>query len=66
MEMYKICEDCKYAMFHSEDPGFSSKECGLPSRCITYLDGCKRDLEPHYDEEEEAVTCDSYEMQRMF
>lgn len=66
MGIYEICEDCKCARFYSEDPGFSPKECGLPSRCMTYLDGCKKDLEPHYDEEEEAYTCEGYEMQRMF
>ena len=63
-DIYEMCEDCKYAIFHSEDPGFSPKECGLPSRCITYLDGCKKDLEPAYNEELECVDCEGYEMRR--
>ena len=64
MEVYELCEDCKFARFHSEDPGFSPRECGLPSRCITYLKRKKKDLDPFYDEEEEAVTCEGYEMNR--
>ena len=63
-DIYEICEGCKYATFYSEDPGFSPKECGLASRCITYLDGCKKDLDPYYDDEEEGVTCEGYEMRR--
>ena len=63
-DIYEICEDCRHAIFYSEDPGFSPKECGLPSRCITYLDGCKKDLEPAYNEEEECVDCEGYEMRR--
>jgi len=63
MEIYEICKDCKCARFYSEDPGFSPRECGLPSRRITYLDGCKKNLEPYYDEEEEAYTCEGYQME---
>lgn len=60
----ELCRDCKNARFYSEDPGFSPKECGLASRSITYFDGCKKDLEPYYDEEEEAVTCEGYAARR--
>lgn len=58
-DIYEMCEDCKFAIFHSEDPGFSPKECGLPSRCITYLDGCKKDIEP-----DSEGNCEGYEMRR--
>ena len=54
-DIYEICHDCKYAIFHSEDPGFSPKECGLASRCITYLDGCKKDLDPAYNERKSVL-----------
>lgn len=57
MERYEICEECKFAIIYSEDSGFSPKECGLASRCITYLDGCKKDLEPNSD-----GLCEEYEM----
>ena len=60
--LYELCEDCKHAIWISEDPGYSSKECGLPSCNMTYLDGCKKDLEPYYDEEEETITCEGYKM----
>ena len=60
MDVLEYCEDCKYACFHSEDPGFSPKECGLSSRSITYLEGCKKDLEPYYDEDEETIVCEGY------
>ena len=63
-DIYEMCEDCKYAIFYSEDPGFSPKECGLASKCITYLDGCKKDLEPVYNEEEECVDCEAFEPRR--
>ena len=61
MSDYELCEDCKHACFHSEDPGFSPRECGLSSHKITYLEGCKKDLEPYYNEEEECVDCEGYE-----
>ena len=64
MDVLELCEDCRFAEFIIEDPGFSPKECGLPSRCITYLDGCKKDLEPAYNEELECVDCEGYEMRR--
>jgi hypothetical protein len=61
MDIYEICHDCKYAIFYSEDPGFSPKECGLASRCITYLDGCKKDLDPNSD-----GLCEGYEMRKLY
>lgn len=64
MDVLELCEDCRHAIMISEDPGFSPRECGLPSRCITYLDGCKKDLEPHYNSDEESIECDGYEMRR--
>lgn len=65
-ELYKICEDCKHSVWYSEDPGYSPRECGLSSNCITYMDGCNKDVEPYYDEEEETVTCKEFESNNRF
>lgn len=58
MDILNYCEDCRYAIWHCEDPGYSSKECGLPSGMMRWLDGCKKNMEPYYNEEQEAIECE--------
>ncbi len=56
--IYSICEDCRYAIWYCEDPGYSPKECGLSSSKITWLEGCKKNMEPYYNEEQESIECE--------
>lgn len=60
-DVLELCETCKYACFISENSGYSPKECGLPFGSITYFEGCKKNLEPYYDDEQEAIECEGYE-----
>ena len=61
-----ICEECRHSMWYSEDPGFSPRECGLSSHELTYFDGCRKDLEPYYDKEQEAETCEGFEYRDIY
>ena len=50
--LYVICEECKYA------------ECDFyeyyGGHRRYFIDGCKKDEEPYYDKEQEAVECENF------
>lgn len=50
----EYCENCKYA-----DHDYYEYYGGARQ---WFICGCKKDLEPYYDENEEATTCDGYKM----
>lgn len=53
----EYCEDCKYVRYDCYDYYGGGVEW--------FIDGCKKDLEPYYDKEEECVTCEGYKIQEM-
>lgn len=64
-EKYDLCNDCTHCTWDCYE-GHSSKECGLPNAKEWFIDGCKEDCVPYYDEEEKSWTCNSYKMQEEF
>lgn len=64
-DKFELCKDCEYCVWDCFE-GHSTKECGLPAAKQWFIDGCKEDCVPYYDEEEECWTCNSYKMHEEF
>lgn len=52
METTKLCEECRYARHDCYEYHGGSKQW--------FIDGCEKNEEPYYDEEEECITCKEY------
>ncbi len=48
------CAGCRYAKWESES---GAKDCGLPAGTMNWIDGCEKEAEAEYDEEDECCTC---------
>ena len=51
------CMDCKHVIVACEEYAYY----GGVTQKEYYLDGCRKDLVPHYDDEEECIECEGYE-----
>ena len=58
---YELCKSCQYATWDSYE-GYSAKECGIPNSTQSFIDGCRKDCQPYYDDQEECWTCNPYKM----
>lgn len=52
----EMCEKCIFAEWYIDEDGLG--------RDISYIEGCRRDCTPFWNEEEEAADCEGWKRRR--
>lgn len=52
MDVFQMCIECRNATYDCHEYYGGLKHY--------FMDGCRKNLEPYYDEEEECITCEGF------